>query len=535
MASPQWSASTLLALLILLYWTTSSAWSHSSTDRSALHRIARDLDFETRQKTEKVLETATNSLSLLNDVMGKIDTNSLKSMMKNLANFASLAPGVGAVISSVINTVLVFIPQEDPVLTKLDLGFAEVNRKLDSLSTQISDLATDVEWFNYISVYSQDELRILNTWRKFEELFKKKRSNDFNSLAGIFTNYYEYTQTEASVANLYHYLTVKTTSLSGNLNDMLKRKFKCDLSQIYKYNFHFSGLLWKGLVLKEGYLKLIGFDTAGQEAEHAQMFKNVHEVQRAVVEHCLDNSEKYARDDVEEIAKKNSPEKKEEIAKKVKDALDKKYNWYNWVVLVYDKKQEDDKYIYVYDMTKIPISDSVIVAVTYTLKAGSKEEKETEGLVTKLVEECFNEKNKCQLDCSYFPWGFENGLTETTFLKDFAKVTIATYNKEFVVFPLPAYRRKCLIKSDKYDIFVHNSKKLQVCKHNPCQNNGQCKQLLKSNEWLCVCQDGYYGDTCDKKMNIKMPLNIITTITTTKARLKSIESKLDHIMKRCWG
>lgn len=180
--------------------------------------------------------------------MGNTDTTKLTSVLKGLTNFASLAPGLGA-LSSVINMILIFIPQDDPVLNQVKKGFAKVNRELDSLSIQISNLATDVEWFNYASVYSQDEVRILSAWRKFSEFFKTHGLNDFKHLAEIFTNYYEYTQAESSVINLYRYLTVSSTSLSGNLNDLLKRKFKCDIHEIGKYNLYFSSLLWKGMVL----------------------------------------------------------------------------------------------------------------------------------------------------------------------------------------------------------------------------------------------------------------------------------------------
>ncbi|KAL7861586.1 hypothetical protein SRHO_G00130270 [Serrasalmus rhombeus] len=504
MASPQWPASMLLASLILLCWTMSSAWSHSSTDRLALYRIKRDLDFETREKTEKVLETATNSLSLLNDVMGKIDTNNLKSMMKNLANFASLAPGVGALISSIVNTVLVFIPQEDPVLTKLEQGFSEVNSKLDSLSTQISDLATDVEFFNYVSVYSQNEVRILNAWSKFVELNRHGFKN-FQASAQTFKDYYKDTQTEASVDALYLYLTGRTMILGKNLNDLLRNKFKCDLNEINKYNFYLSGLLWKGLVLKEVYGKLID-STSDKEAKHAQMLKSLYEVQRAAVEYCIDNSEEQMKTDVKDIGTAHISEEKTAVAEKVKNALDKKYSWYNWVVLVYDKKQEEDKYIYVYDMTKIPISDKIIVAVTYTLKADS--DKDTGENVKNIVQTCFRQKPQCDPRCYFFPWESYGGASENIHVTDYAKLTHAAYSYEFAELPPPVDRTECLMDDYRYKISVHVSTKTPVCKHNPCQNNGQCKQLLKSNEWLCVCQDGYFGDMCETKVNTTMTLTV---------------------------
>ncbi|CAI5652723.1 unnamed protein product [Oreochromis niloticus] len=276
MASPRWSTSMLLAsLILLLYWTTSSARSHdsTSTDLSPPHR--------------------------------------------GISNIASLAPVIGGLVSPIVNVVLAFVPQENP-LKELREGFSQVNRKLDSLSLQISNLATDVEWFNYASVCSQDEVRILNAWKKFEEFRENSglvnTAEDELQLAEIFTNYYENTAVEASVANLYHYLTVSSTSLSGNLNKLLEKKFKCSIREIGKYNIYFSSLLWRGMVLNQLFWNLVGFNPSGKEAEQTQMFKNVSEAQISAVKFCRKNYTQYMEKDVEEIGKAMNPDDKQAIA-----------------------------------------------------------------------------------------------------------------------------------------------------------------------------------------------------------------------------
>lgn len=96
------------------------------------------------------------------------------------------------------------------------------------------------------------------------------------------------------------------------------------------------------------------------------MFKNVYEAQKEVVEYCLDNYEQYMKNDVEEIGKAVNPENKQHIANQVKTALDKKYSWYNWVVLVYNKDQ--DKNHMLFNLIEVTM-EIIIVAVTYTLKA----------------------------------------------------------------------------------------------------------------------------------------------------------------------
>lgn len=535
MASPRWSASMLLASLILLYWwPTSSARSHYSTNPSALYRVNRDLPYGSKDQIERTLNTVQNALSVIKDAV-EVNKNTLPTILKSLSSFVTLAPGVGTFAFSVINMVLAFIPQDDPVLNEVKKGFAEVNRKLDSLSIQMSNLAADVEWFNYASVYSQDELRILNAWRKFHDFFKIHEHNDLNHLAEIFINYYEYTQAEASVLNLYHYLTVSSTTLSGNLNHLLKRKFKCDIGEISKYNLYFSSLLWKGMVLNEFYWKLMGFDSSGKEAEHTQMFKNVYKAQRAVVDDCLKNYKQYVMNDVEEIGKALSPDNKKNIADQVKKALDKKYSWYSWVVLVYNTDQEKNHKLY--NMIKIPMG-TVTVAVDYTLKA----ELTAQGDAKQLAKECYGGKKPCKpvQDCSYFPWETFGGASDTLYLRDYAKVTHVAYEKEFVEVPEPLERVDCLWDGYASEISVYYSWKVSVCSKYKCKNNGQCNVLLESNEWLCECQDGYYGDTCEKKINTQPIQEIKTTfplptINTTNSRLKIIQSKLDSIINRCQG
>ncbi|GLD68389.1 uncharacterized protein AKAME5_001970200 [Lates japonicus] len=120
------------------------------------------------------------------------------------------------------------------------------------------------------------------------------------------------------------------------------------------------------MFLNQLYWDLVGFNPSGKEAEQTKMFKTVSEAQISAVKFCLDNYKTYMKDDVEDTAKVLNPDNKQAIAVEVKKTLDNKYNWYNWVVLVYNTDQEEN-YI-LYNMRKFPVG-KIIVAVDYTLKA----------------------------------------------------------------------------------------------------------------------------------------------------------------------
>ncbi|XP_063339169.1 SE-cephalotoxin-like [Pelmatolapia mariae] len=534
MASPQWSTSMLLAsLILLLYWTTSSAQSHDSTsnDLSALDRFKRILSEDTKDKTEKVLNVVKDSLSVMKDVLDSIRTDNIAGVLKGISGFASLAPGIGSLVSSIIMLVFVFIPQRDP----LKEGFAEVNRKLDSLSLQISNLATDVEWFNYASVYSQDEVRILNAWKKFEEFRENsglvKTAEDRLRLAEIFTNYYENTAVEASVANLYHYLTVNSTSLSGNLNKLLRKKFKCNIGEIGKYNIYFSSLLWRGMVLNQLYWDLIGFSSSRKQAVQTEMFKTVSAAQISAVKFCMKNYTQYMEKDMKEISNEMSSDNKTAIAYQVKTFLDKKYNWYNWVVLAFNTNQKSN--FILYDMKEFH-SAKVIVAVSPTLKA----DKLLEDIFKNLGNKCFKDKQCDQVpelikQCVHTldePMGNYDRLT------DFVKVTHATYDDDFAQFPEPFHTAKCKwSKWSSYTISMYFSRSLSVCSQR-CNNGGKCEKLLDSNEWLCNCPDGFYGDKCEKIFKIsESPVadinHRVPDISTIDNKLVKMESKLEEVLK----
>ncbi|XP_035770020.1 SE-cephalotoxin-like [Neolamprologus brichardi] len=522
MASRWWPASMLLASLLFLYWTTSSARPRDpvTADLSPPYRARRDLPEDSRDRADQVLNVVKDSLSLFKDVMENINPDKVVGVIKSLSNFASLAPGIGGVASSVISTVLVFIPQDDPVLKAVKEGFAEVNRKMDSLSIQISDLTRDVEWFGYISVYSQDELRILNAWRKFNEFResgKLMRDEDKQRLAQIFTNYYENTGAETGMTNFYHYLTVTSTSLSGNINELLKRKFKCDTSQIGKYNLYLSSLLWKGMLVNQFYWKLLGLNTAAKEAEHTQMFKKVSEAQISAVQFCLTNYEQFMKNDVIETAKAHSANNKQAIAVQVKTVLDRKYNWYSWVVVVYDTDTNTD-YVF-YNMTKIPV-DSVTVAVGYTLK----EDQDTKAAaVVKELDSCHPELNYFHMiDCDQLAQNILNcnrevdGVSVGQFFKVMHRIQFVSEDLVEVPAAMKSYRcsRSALYPSfsfpfldlnDFSQICIHYSRSLAVCNPDTCLNGGQCKRLLDSNQHLCDCPDSYLGDRCEHKMNTTVP------------------------------
>ncbi|XP_029997060.1 uncharacterized protein LOC115424097 [Sphaeramia orbicularis] len=530
------------SLILFVYWTTSAAESHdpSPADLSALRRLKRELDSTTKERVQSGFQVGVNFLTTVTDVTNQIQPKKLASVFKGLANLASLAPGIGSLVISFVNVVLAFVPQED----ELSNGFDEVNRRLDLLAFQISDLAKEVEWSNFASVYSQDETPILNAWRKLDELQKNlklvKSEEEKLRLAEIFVNFYENSETESSVANIYHYLTVTGTSLSKNINSLLKDKFKCSISEIGRFNLYLSSLLWKGMFLNQLYWKLIGFSSSHKQDEHNSMFKNVFKAQNDTLQYCLDKFDEYLVKDVEVFTKKFTKYQKEEIAADVRKNLDEKYFWYNWTVMVYDKYYEAN-YNLVY-MWRVPVGD-LVVAVGYT----HKEEDRDDADVGPAIQRCFA-NTQCRdfkekyLDChiTVLPEDDPNIEVDYRNLTDYTRFLnyVEDHYPPQVISTPPVFKKVvCLNPVMRHAVNFYLSRRLPVCSSpDYCQHGGVCRRLLDSNEHLCDCPDGYYGNRCENSTSTFQNVDIgflVPDITTLNTKLDQIQDKLDRIMRTC--
>lgn len=491
MAPPQWSVSLLVASLILL-GLTGSSWSDSSINPSAISRFRRAVAPDTKDKAEKAIAVATTSLSVIKDVVELIDKSKAVTVVKALGDFAALAPGIGTAISAAISLILLFVPTKDPVMD----AFAEVNRKLDALSNQISNLEINIKTYTFFSAYAKDEGGIISGSEKLTEFYKDKNVQKF-------IKYYENTGIQKKVENMYNFMRLKDTVAAKNINHLLRDQFKCHIGQMGKYYLYLDNLLLKGMILNQAYLELTKKSSPNDKKENVERLKEVNKIQLELIHDCLENYKSHLKTDVLEIAKGLTANNKLAIANKVKSTLDDKYSWYNWVVVVYNS--DDAKKHKLFDMEKIP-AGQVTVAVTYTLKSSEVEVE----FVKKAAEKCFA-KQKCDVqerlkECqeTYFSKSPDGNSREIQItLAEYGRITDITKSKDFAEVPDPTFQVKCKTNffSGRRKISMHYSRKLAVCKKNPCKNGGKCNRLLESNEFVCDCPESFYGQTCENKID----------------------------------
>lgn len=278
------------------------------------------------------------------------------------------------------------------------------------------------------------------------------------------------------------------------------------------------------------------------------MFKTVSKAQISAVKFCRKNYTQYMEKDVEEISKAMNLDDKQAIAYQVKKALDEKYNWYNWVVLVYSTDRVGDHMFY--NMKEVP-AGKITVAVGYTQKT----EEERKVQVLNQLNSCFsgmwrrysvNHQLSERMGCVYIEEQVPkcSGEVAGVPVREFLKIMHTSYKEDFGKVPDALQTFDCKSGGFAYRFFVHYSQTLPVCNPDPCQNGGKCERLLDSNDWLCECPDGYYGDTCEKESTISVasetdlqhPVPDISTIDIKldkmESKLKNMESKLEEVLNK---
>ncbi|KAJ8334954.1 hypothetical protein SKAU_G00405930 [Synaphobranchus kaupii] len=505
-----------------------------------------ELAYFTREKAEKSLEPLKAGLELVKSIVEVVDKTDWKGFLKKMVIVSSLAPGVGTLVGAFISCALVYLPQTDPVMDMMKEEFADLNRKLDSVSMEIANLKTEVEWSNYASIYSQDESNILNSWKKWEEFISYCASagtsqtlteTDLEKLrmAERFTTYYENSATENSVYSLYGHLTVRQPALSVNLLEILVERFRCDVQVVDTYGKYFRALLWKGLLLNQLYYTLKGFDADIKAQQSIQQLYDVIIAQQKAVVDCVQNHKRYMKADVEIItnAALSSGSDNMQLAQKIKTILDRKYPWYDWIIAVIPS--EEGHTFLNYTMVRVA---NVTVAVAHYQRGPP-------GIPKSAVsEKCHGLEVACHsptelLEC-LVPYDREFGLS----LKYNSAALHASETSEISETPEPFYKMPCYFPGTVFtawgtiSLYVKSYEQFWLSDPNQpfqfpsCENSGTPTQILDTTGFVCECPYGYYGERCENDLELdKTKIHVGVDMPQPVTDLTSMDGKLTKILE----
>ncbi|XP_028848177.1 SE-cephalotoxin-like [Denticeps clupeoides] len=480
---------TFIAVVYLLLY---NSFSTANVDPDQISKVEKGLT--TCEELLKGLDELTQAVTKTKEA-----TQMIQKVLKVFDGLAKVAASLHF-FGALLSFIFAFIPQSDPTLEFLKEQFAEVNRKLDSMSLQISTLGKEMEWASYASVYSKDENNIRNSWAKLKEFIASasaaKTQEQKTRLAERFTTFYESTATESSVADLYKYITESHgSSLNKNLLQLVVQKSSGDFAILTQYSSYFTALMVSGLQLNLFYYKLKGYDAAAKAKEAEGELGNVLSAIQDALINCADGFETWAEKDITKIGTQPFSDNKD-LASKIKKHLDQKFKWYEWTVIAHPK---DAKGEYSSGSSiSLLVQDKTVVHVIHQEKGYTVNQRIKDDIKVQFKDvfpqiTCETMKDELVQIVGIKIMNHVQFLHAVLIRDDFAQTKAADIELQCST---PLY----FIDTDHRTIRLFLKSK-DVVENPPCSKlkcqNGECKQIKDTTEGFCKCQKMFHGPTCE--------------------------------------
>ncbi|XP_051525524.1 SE-cephalotoxin-like [Myxocyprinus asiaticus] len=430
--------------------------------------------------------------------------DTIQKVFKVFDIFGKVAASFGF-IGALISFIFAFIPKLDPVKELLKEQFAEVNRKLDSLSIQISTLKTHTEWTDYASSYGKDENVIKNSWAKLREFIDQASAaptqEQKSRLAERFTTFYENTGTENSIANLYRYITENNSvSLNKNLLKLIIEKSNGDFNALVQYSTYFTGLMVSGLKLNVFYYIMKGYDAEAKAKEAVtQLSDTLSAIKDAFIE-CVDGFEKWAKKDAETLSTEKFSDIKM-LASDIKAHLERKFHWYKWMVIVHSKEAKNE-FTFGQSISFVA-QEKTVVHLIHQEKGTTADQKVKDNIKssmqTAILELFTNQKCLTVKEEMLHKIGAEV-ISHIQFLHAVAK------QSDYGQTDVSDVELKCqslsILNKDRYfNVFL---KSKNIVEKPPCSkvncNHGECKPIKDTTQGFCKCHKMFHGPACEEKI-----------------------------------
>ncbi|CAM4567677.1 unnamed protein product [Leuciscus chuanchicus] len=466
-----------------------------------------EIGIEQVSQVEKGMSLSKDFLQGLSDVADflskKNEDKTRESLVKVLKVFGSLGKVAASFgfIGALISFIFAFIPQSDPMLEFMKEQFAEVNRKLDSLSLQISTLQTEMEWTNYASSYGKDENVVKNSWAKLTEFIKTAPGastlEEKTRLAERFTTFYENTGTENSVANLYRYITENNpVSLNKNLLQLIIEKSNGDFNVLVQYTTYFTTLMVSGLKLNVFYYKLKGYDGELKAQETVtQLSNSLSAIQDALIV-CADDFEKWALKDADKLSKQRFSSS-EKLATDIKNHLESKFHWFKWIVIAHSNDVQNEFTfgqsinIDAQEKTSVHIiHQDKVSALDQNTKSNIKSSLQKEMAILSITHQCVTMKEEL---LQRFGAKVINQIQFLHAVKkpsDYAQTDVADIELSC---------KPGIVPLRDFNIFLKGNIVKPPCSDVNC-NHGECKSIKDTTQVFCKCHKMFHGPACEESI-----------------------------------
>ncbi|XP_016517167.1 uncharacterized protein LOC107833180 [Poecilia formosa] len=438
--------------------------------------------------------------------------------------FIGLIPDAGSYLTSIIDFANVIAGKnpEQELLDYLKLKFDDLNVKIDKNQKEIV--------FNIwkSTEYAELEKKITIAWNKLGELLKGCGEPCFENLKKdgkdkIIEN--DFKKAGKYVDEL-HYNIVGKGAYKANYEELLKDHVRCDERRLKIFSAVNALLVHKAITMTNFYNLFMNIKT--DEDALANKARDISAAMFEIHKNCTSEPDPYVKLDILDLIKES--EQRKDLAKNIREYLDKTFYHYDWMVVAFKTKSSNHKSVITKWLDRHILTGFTAVEKGKTSVAFAKQAKGSHRKTAQVVDaikKCYNNPVPCDQvrakleSCANVKGTYsaihafihkehgsvhaleaEEAPTEEEFDPEeqqtvpylyTGKCTMSVFGKGEI---LPLKHFRVLIKSDEE--WMNES----PCKGVDCggKERGKCVEVKNARIGLCECEKKYYGENCEKTM-----------------------------------
>ncbi|XP_017161705.1 uncharacterized protein LOC108166496 [Poecilia reticulata] len=438
--------------------------------------------------------------------------------------FIGLIPKAGSYLTAITNFVNVIAGKnpEQGLLDYLKLKFDDLNIKIDKNQKEIV--------FNIwkSSEYAKLEKKITIAWNKLGELLKGCGEPCFENLKKdgkdkIIENYFK---KAGKYVDELHYSIAGKGIYKAKYEELLKDHVRCDERRLKIFSAVNALLVHRAIAMTNFYNLFSNIKT--DEDALANKARDISAAMFEIHKNCTSEPDPYVKLDILDLIKES--EKRKDLAKNIREYLDKTFYHYNWMVVAFKTRSSNhtrviSKWLNSHILTGFSAVEKGKTSVAFAKQAKGNHKKTAQ--VVDAIKKCYNNPVPCDQvgakleSCANVKGMYsaihafirkehgsvhaleaEEAPNEEEFSPDEQQTTpylytgdctISVFGKGVVV---PVKRFRVLIKSDEE--WTNES----PCKGVDCggKDRGTCVEVKNARIGLCECDKKYYGEKCEESL-----------------------------------
>ena len=488
-------------------------------------------------------------------------------------------PVLGMVLDSldlVFGIMQTFPAAESPLMKKIRTSFDEINKKLDTITSDLKDTGNLIKLATQKAVYIRAENRILTAYKNSEvyanelqQVTCKEKTDCTKKKSLIAERYLSRFDVENDV-NMILRGAISNSVFGQSLLVLTKEITYCDIKKIQSTTSLVAGLVTKGYVVMmlHKYLTNPSFDKEQYKAEFQRQLVLLERKKDSLSRSCFDSIDRYIRSDFRTRGRKYFLQNNVETANKLlSEYLLGKYFWIRLYVITVSQPKD-----------KVCESVKPTLSTSHRLMQDLSVIDDDKKIYTFLLFGSFTDANIAPFERELFKkaivqkelvdaigWWFKivsnNGLFDDFFetLKPKASLFMRMCQKIVVSYSttdgkVHQYSKHSGGEYNAHDVDVTDlmydsgtvmsvlalmqspDDQVRRCSRD-CGFNGECSFLPYSKQMICYCRDEFYGDNCQSNIVKKKTIAAynkllaatvlhIPTRTDLKAQLEIAQRRL---------